>query len=105
MTAHDTALVTLAIVGNVLNLAYNVPFVYRVWTLWDAENLSTYFLAMRVSGSVAFLAYGALLEDARIAGSFAVTLISSLLLLVVKYAPARPCDGQRGQQPAQSTSV
>lgn len=85
----DDAILSLAVVGNVLNLAYNVPLVWRVIKLWDAENLSKYFLAMRVSGSIIWLFYAVAASDAWVGISYTVTLASSLLLTMVKICPRR----------------
>lgn len=85
--AREDAIITLAIVGNVLNLAYNVPLVWRVVKLWDARNLSWYFLAMRIIGSIVWICYAALAVDTWIGISYSVTLLSSSLLTVVKVFP------------------
>lgn len=85
----SVAVATLAVLGNALTLAYNVPLVWRVVKLWDATNLSTYFLSMRVLGSVVWLFYAAFTSQAWIAVSYTVSLVSSLCLTVVKVYPRR----------------
>ena len=86
----DIAILTLAVIGNALNLAYNVPLVWRVMRLWDAKNLSYCFLFMRIAGSVIWVAYAVLALDTWVGISYAVTLLSSVLLSVVKLWPGRP---------------
>ena len=87
--SNQDAIITLAVIGNVLNLAYNVPLVWRVMRLWDAENLSAYFLSMRITGSIIWLLYAVLAVDTWVGVSYTVTLISSGLLTLVKLCPRK----------------
>lgn len=87
--SNQDAIITLAVIGNVLNLAYNVPLVWRVMRLWDAENLSAYFLSMRITGSIIWLLYAVLAVDTWVGVSYTVTLISSGLLTCVKLCPRK----------------
>ena len=91
MSATSDASISLAIVGNALNLAYNVPLVYRVMLVWDADNLSTYFIGMRIAGAIAWIAYGGVEANVWVALSYVVTLMSSLCLAFVKLYPIPPC--------------
>lgn len=88
----ERAAIALALSGNALNLAYNVPLVYLVVKKWDADNLSKYYIALRVSGSVAWIAYAGVTEELWVGVSYCVTLLSSLILAYVKMMPRPTCD-------------
>ena len=82
---YMAAVVTgLAVAGNTLNLAYNVPLVWRVVSTGSAGDISTYFLGLRVAGSVCGLTSSSLTEDMWIMTSYLVTLASSVAMLAVK---------------------
>ena len=50
-------------IGNILNLAYNIPLVYRVIVTKSANDISYYFLIIRILGSISWLIYAALIND------------------------------------------
>ena len=75
---------TFAILGNVLNLGYNIPFVYLVWKNRSSKNISGSFLLLRLCGSVSWLVYAGLVRDGWIAFSYMVTLIATILIGYIK---------------------
>ena len=78
------AVFAVVLVGNALNLAYNVPYVYLIVTLWEAKNISWYYVLMRMAGAVIFMIYAAMISDLWLGISFAVTFVSSALVAPVK---------------------
>ena len=82
----DTIL-AFAILGNIFNIAYNIPFVYKVIKYWDASSISKYFLFIRILGSISWISYAILSRDIYIGLSYTVTLTSSLLVTYVKFTP------------------
>jgi uncharacterized protein with PQ loop repeat len=75
---------TFAILGNVTNLAYNIPFVYLVWKKRSSKNISGLFLTLRVFGSISWLIYAGLVSDMWIVFSYSITLISTLMISYIK---------------------
>ena len=69
--------ISLGIIGNTLNLLYNIPFMYQVYKNSDTKNISTCFLILRILGSLSWIAYGIIDEDNWIIISYFVTLSSS----------------------------
>ena len=92
--------------GNALNLAYNVPYVYLIITMWEAGNISWYYILMRMAGAVTFMVYAAMISDAWLGISFAVTFMSSALVAPVKLYPRPSFPPQRpAVPPAPMTAV
>jgi uncharacterized protein with PQ loop repeat len=81
---EPTEVLVFAFLGNILNLAYNIPFVYLVWKNRSSKNISGSFLTLRFCGSVSWLVYGALVQDAWVAFSYVVTLIATILIGYIK---------------------
>ena len=73
-----------AILGNTLNILYNIPFVYRVFKNKSANNISSYFLIMRLFGSISWIIYAILESELWIGLSYIVTLISSICISYIK---------------------
>ena len=80
---NETILI-LAILGNICNLAYNIPFIYVVWKHWNANNISKKFLVLRIIGSLIWIAYCIIINDLLIGLSYSVILLSSGFILYVK---------------------
>ena len=76
--------VIFAFIGNILNLLYNIPFMYQVYKNKNTKNISTCFLIIRILGSLCWISYGALDEDIWIIISYIVTLFSSLFVSAYK---------------------
>jgi len=76
--------ISLALIGNGLNLMYNIPFVYQVYKNNNTKNISTCFLLLRTFGSISWISYGILEKDIWIQLSYLVTLLSSLIISFYK---------------------
>ena len=63
MEKKHPAVLTFAILGNSLNLAYNIPLVYLVWKNRSTKNISGTFVMLRFFGSISWLIYAALILD------------------------------------------
>lgn len=74
----------LGLLGNSLNLLYNIPFVYQVYKNNDTKNISTCFLLLRNLGSLSWISYGILEKDKWIILSYSVTITSSLIVSCYK---------------------
>ena len=77
-------ILTLAILGNIFNFAYNIPFVYVVWKHWNANNISKKFLVLRIIGSLIWIAYCIIINDLFIGLSYGIILLSSGFIFYVK---------------------
>ena len=82
--SYETTTLALAITGNTLNLAYNIPFVYEVVKNKSAENISTFFLVLRIFGSLSWMAYAIVVDDVWILISYIFTITSTLIISFVK---------------------
>ena len=80
----DDIKIYLALLGNGLNLMYNIPFVYQVYKNKNTKNISTCFLLLRTFGSISWISYGILEKDIWIQLSYSVTLLSSLIVSFYK---------------------
>ena len=83
-TSNKPAL-AFAIIGNGLNLAYNIPFVYLVWKNRSSKNISGTFLLLRFWGSISWLVYAALVMDAWVGFSYVVTLTATCAIYYIKF--------------------
>ena len=90
--------ITFAVIGNVLNLAYNIPFVWLVWKNRSSKNISGMFLTLRFFGSIAWLIYAGLVRDAWVGISYTVTLVATLFIGYVKFIE-RKKNKQLTQEP------
>lgn len=84
MEETDPTLLSFAIIGNVLNFAYNVPFVYTVVKNNSATDISLLFLYIRIFASISWLVYSVIKPDILIGISYIVTLSSSCVVYYVK---------------------
>jgi uncharacterized protein with PQ loop repeat len=80
----EPAIISLAVVGNVCNLAYNIPFVWVVVKHRNANNISGKFLYLRIFSSIIWIIYSILTLEIFIASSYSITLLSSFIILYVK---------------------
>ena len=83
-TSNKPAL-AFAIIGNGLNLAYNIPFVYLVWKNRSSKNISGTFLLLRFWGSISWLVYAVLVMDAWVGFSYVVTLTATCAIYYIKF--------------------
>ena len=81
---EPTEVLVFAFLGNILNLAYNIPFVCLVWQNRSSKNISGAFLTLRFCGSISWLVYAGLVQDAWVAFSYIVTLIATILIGYIK---------------------
>ena len=84
MDDSDPSLITFAVIGNVLNFAYNIPFVYTVVKNNSARDISLLFLYIRIFASISWLIYSVIKPDVLIGISYVVTLLSSCIVYYVK---------------------
>ena len=89
MEETHPAVLTFAILGNSLNLAYNIPLVYLVWKNRSTKNISGTFVLLRFCGSISWLIYAALILDSWVAASYTVTLISTCTIGYIKILERR----------------
>lgn len=85
MNTDNKPALALAIIGNTLNLAYNIPFVYLVWKKRSSKNISGTFLALRFWGSITWLIYAILVMDAWVGFSYVVTLTATCAIYYIKF--------------------
>ena len=85
MDTENKSALAMAIIGNTLNLGYNIPFVYLVWKNRSSKNISGTFLLLRFWGSISWLIYAILVSDTWIAISYAVTLIATCSIYYIKF--------------------
>jgi len=83
--SNNIEYIILALIGNLLNLAYNIPFVYLVWKKQSSKNISGSFLCLRFLGSVSWLLYGILIKDYWISISYIITLTATIIIIFVKF--------------------
>lgn len=79
----------MAIIGNTLNLGYNIPFVYLVWKNRSSKNISGTFLLLRFWGSISWLIYAVLVSDSWVGISYTVTLTATSMIYYIKFTERR----------------
>ena len=89
MEKTHPVVLTFAILGNSLNLAYNVPLVYLVWKNRSTKNISGTFVLLRFCGSISWLIYAALILDVWVMASYTVTFIATFIIGYVKVLERR----------------
>ena len=85
METDNKPALAFAIIGNGLNLAYNIPFVYLVWKNRSSKNISGTFLLLRFWGSISWLIYAVLVMDAWVGFSYVVTLTATCAIYYIKF--------------------
>ena len=89
METENKPAMALAIIGNTLNLGYNIPFVYLVWKNKSSKNISGTFLLLRFWGSVTWLIYAVLVSDTWVGISYLVTLTATCMIYYIKFFERR----------------
>ena len=89
MDSENKGALACAIIGNTLNLGYNIPFVYLVWKNRSSKNISGTFLLLRFWGSVSWLVYAVLISDTWVGISYTVTLIATCMIYYIKFFERR----------------
>ena len=80
----EATIISLAVIGNVCNFAYNVPFVWVVVKHQNADNISSKFLYLRIFSSIIWILYAIFTFEMFIVSSYSITLLSSFIILYVK---------------------
>ena len=89
METDNKGAFSMAIIGNTLNLGYNIPFVYLVWKNRSSKNISGTFLMLRFWGSISWLVYAVLVEDTWVGISYMVTLTATCMIYYIKFMERR----------------
>lgn len=89
MDTENEGAFAMAIIGNSLNLGYNIPFVYLVWKKRSSKNISGTFLLLRFWGSVSWLIYAVLVSDTWVGISYLVTLTATCIIYYIKFTERR----------------
>jgi len=89
MDTENKGALAMAIIGNSLNLGYNIPFVYLVWKKRSSKNISGTFLLLRFWGSISWLIYAVLVADSWVGISYTVTLTATCLIYYIKFTERR----------------
>ena len=89
MDTENKGALAMAIIGNTLNLGYNIPFVYLVWKNRSSKNISGTFLLLRFWGSISWLIYAILVSDSWVGISYTVTLTATCMIYYIKFTERR----------------
>ena len=94
-------------IGNVLSIVYNLPQMWRTYKLKKADDISSYFLWMRLSSGIIWSIYCIYYRMWNVIISWATTIISTIQILYYKYYPSplaqrqlveeEQQEGQQGQ--------
>ena len=89
MPTFDVELFMMVIVniGNVLSVIYNIPQMWRTYKLKSANDISSYFLWMRLTSAFIWITYCIYYEMWYVIISWASTLVSTIQILYYKYYP------------------
>ena len=74
-------------IGNVLSVTYNIPQMWRTYKLKKADDISSYFLWMRLASGIIWCIYCIYYQMWYVIISWASTIISTLQILYYKYYP------------------
>ena len=83
----DLFMTILINVGNVLSVIYNIPQMWRTYKLKKADDISSYFLWMRLASGIIWSIYCIYYKMWYVIISWASTIISTLQILYYKYYP------------------
>jgi len=84
----DLFMTILINIGNVLSVIYNVPQMWRTYKLKKADDISSYFLWMRLASGIIWSVYCIYYKMWYVIISWASTIVSTLQILYYKYYPA-----------------
>jgi uncharacterized protein with PQ loop repeat len=95
-------------IGNVLSILYNLPQMWRTYKLKKADDISSYFLWMRLSSGIIWSIYCIYYRMWYVIISWATSIISTIQILYYKYYPSPLAqrqleeddqqDGRQGQE-------
>lgn len=74
-------------IGNVLSVIYNIPQMWRTYKLKKADDISSYFLWMRLTSGIIWSIYCIYYQMWYVIISWVSTIISTLQILYYKYYP------------------
>jgi len=83
----DLFMTILINIGNVLSVIYNIPQMWRTYKLKKADDISSYFLWMRLASGIIWSIYCIYYQMWYVIISWASTIISTLQILYYKYYP------------------
>jgi uncharacterized protein with PQ loop repeat len=83
----DLFMTILINIGNVLSVIYNIPQMWRTYKLKKADDISSYFLWMRLASGIIWSIYCIYYKMWYVIISWASTIISTLQILYYKYYP------------------
>lgn len=75
-------------IGNVLSILYNIPQMWRTHKLKKADDISSYFLWMRLSSGIIWSIYCIYYQMWYVIISWSTTIISTTQILYYKYYPS-----------------
>lgn len=96
----EATIISLAVVGNVCNFAYNVPFVWVVVKHQNADNISSKFLYLRIFSCIIWILYAIFTLEMFIVSSYSITLVSSFIILYVKLTQKQISEIGEGEIPS-----
>jgi uncharacterized protein with PQ loop repeat len=85
----DPIITSLGVIITVIGVVYNVPLTWRVWRNKSANDISPWFLGLRIINSILSIAYGGVIADPYVITTNAVPLISSIIVSYIwlRYKP------------------
>ena len=94
-------------IGNVLSILYNLPQMWRTYKLKKADDISSYFLWMRLSSGIIWSIYCIYYRMWNVIISWATTIISTIQILYYKYYPSPLAQRQleEEEQPSQQQQL
>jgi uncharacterized protein with PQ loop repeat len=94
-------------IGNVLSILYNLPQMWRTYKLKKADDISSYFLWMRLSSGIIWSIYCIYYRMWNVIISWATTIISTVQILYYKYYPSPLAQRQleEEEQPSQQQQL
>lgn len=78
------AVTSIGILVGAVSVAYNFPFTYRIVKNRSARDVDTYFLIMRIIGTILYIIYGVLISDYYIITANVVPVICTVIILIIK---------------------
>ena len=75
-------------IGNVLSMVYNFPQMWMTYKLKKADDISSYFLWMRLSAGIIWSTYCIYYRMWYVIISWATTIVSTVQILYYKYYPS-----------------
>ena len=75
-------------IGNVLSMVYNLPQMWMTYKLKKADDISSYFVWMRLSAGIIWSTYCIYYRMWYVIISWATTIVSTMQILYYKYYPS-----------------